>query len=77
MSSSVFCTVIGNYVQISQPFSSIGYSPLQDGSLMFSLNNIIVNSESNSPYGEFRVDIFDYLTINQATLVVSGIFTNN
>jgi hypothetical protein len=44
---------------------------------MFSLNNIIVNSESNSPYGEFRVDIFDYLTINQATLVVSGIFTNN
>ena len=36
---------------------------MQDGQLAFTLNNILVNGESNSYYGTFIVEIIDYPNI--------------
>jgi hypothetical protein len=33
---------------------------MQDGMLAFTLKDILVNEESNSRYGTFIVEIFDY-----------------
>lgn len=72
MQSAAYCAIYGNQVQIQQPFYSIGYYPVQDGTLIFTLKNIIINGETNSAFGTFRVEIND----NNAPRVV-GDFINN
>jgi hypothetical protein len=60
---TAYCLIDGNQVYIQQPFYSNGYYPLQDGQLAFTLKNILVNGETNSLYGSFFVQIYDYPNI--------------
>lgn len=52
----------------------MGYNPSTDGNIKFTIKDVLVNSESNSMYGNFRLDIFDFFTA--PILVVSGTYSS-
>jgi hypothetical protein len=53
------CQISGNLVKIYDAFNPQGYNPESDGPLAFTLTNILVNNESNGPYGDFKVEMYD------------------
>jgi hypothetical protein len=58
-------------VKLFEAFNPQGYNPESDGPLAFTLNNVLLNNESNGPYGDFKVEIFD-----KNFLITSSVFTN-
>jgi hypothetical protein len=59
MQSAAYCLIETTQVQVLQPFYSQGYASALDGAMVFTLKDIVINNESNSPYGTFKIDIFD------------------
>jgi len=43
-----------------------------DGALVFTLKDVLINNESNSPYGTFKIEIFD-----SNRLLASGEYISN
>lgn len=74
MSIYSLCLIVQNQIQIESVFQLGGYNPAKDGPIAFSMRNPIANTESNSLYGLFKVEIFD----NYASVPsVSGIFNSS
>ncbi len=58
-------------MKIFKAFYPQGYNPDSDGPLAFTLNNVLLNNESNGPYGNFKVDMYD-----KNLLVASSLYLN-
>lgn len=51
--------ISNNQITVVDIFFSQGYSPQQDGPLVFTFVNVAANIESNSQYGTFKIELYD------------------